>query len=147
MVKCVGVIESPKGSNKGDSVTKWLKLVGINYAAPWCGVFTGIKSVEGVSEPSFISGRAKSYAISGYAYQLSDVIYGNYTIKAGDWRVKSRKGGGHVDTFISWDNEKQEGYVIGGNVNDQVSIRKVTLRSMIADQTTHIVDIKGFYNY
>lgn len=146
-MKCVGITEVPKGSNKGDSITRWLRIAGINYPAPWCGVFTGIKSVQGYSDPAFISGLARAYAISGYSYQLSDVIFGNYIPKSGDWRIKTRKGGGHVDIFISWDEKLKEGYVIGGNVDDKVSIRKVTLQSMLADRTTHVVDIKGFINY
>ena len=37
--------------------------------------------------------------------------------------------------------------MIGGNVGDKMSIRKVTLSSLIAGGTTHVVHISGFYNY
>lgn len=140
-IKCVGVAEQPKGSNAGDSVTKWNKMMGFNYPVAWCGNFQGVKC-DGLTIPQKRSGTAVGYAVKGYAFQLSDVIYGNYIPKPGDWRVKTRKGGHHVDCFVSWDKIKNEGYVIGGNVSDMVTIRKVTLKSMIADGTTHIVDVR-----
>lgn len=143
----LGIKEEPIGSNKGDSIDVWLYRTLIKYPAPWCGSFVGNMLLQGNAGPNPLSARAKSYAVRGYAYQLSDVLYGNYIPKVGNLRIKSREGGGHVDIFISWDNEKQEGYVIGGNVGDKVAIRKVTLKSMIADRTTHIVDIKGIYYY
>lgn len=143
----VGIVEVPKGSNRGDSISQWLGLTNIFYDAPWCGSFVGAKSRYGKAKPNFVSASARAYAVKGYAYQLSDIIYGNYIPKPGDWRVKMRKGGGHVDIFLAWDNEKQEGFVIGGNVDDGVRIRKVTLKSMLADKSTHIVDVKGYYNY
>lgn len=147
MVKCIDVKENPMGSNRGDSVTKWTKEYGILYPVPWCGIVIGIKLEQGKASPLIKSASAKAYAKKGYSYKLSDVIYKNYIPKAGDLRVKRRTGGGHVDMFISWDSVKNEGYLIGGNVGDKVSIRKVTISSMIADGTTHIVSLKGFYNY
>lgn len=143
----LGIKEEPLGSNWGEDVKNILAAVKIHFKAPWCGGFVGDVLMLGKAGPNPLSGRAKSYAVPGYSYQLSDVLYGNYIPKRGDVRVKSRKGGGHVDVFVSWDNEKQEGFVIGGNVGDKVAIRKVTLKSMIADRTTHIVDIKGIYYY
>jgi hypothetical protein len=89
------------------------------------------------------SARAISFAVKGYSWKLSDIIYGRYVPKAGDYRVKTRRGGNHVDVFLSWDNEEKIGFVIGGNVDDRVKIRKVTLRSMIADGTTHITEVKS----
>lgn len=143
----LGITEEPLGSNKGDSIEIWLKLSGVNFPAPWCGSFVGAKLLYGGAHPYLLSARARNYIIKGFAYTLSDVIYGNYKIKSGDLRVKSRKGGGHVDIFLAWNKDKEEGFVIGGNVSDKVSIRKVTLRSMIADRTTHIINIKGIYYY
>ena len=143
----LGITEQPIGSNWGKDVEEILAAVRIYFKAPWCGGFVGDVLMEGKAGPNALSGRAKAYAVKGYSYQLSDVLYGNYTPKSGDVRVKSRKGGGHVDIFVSWDRKKEEGYVIGGNVGDKVAIRKVTLKSMIADRTTHIVDIKGIYYY
>lgn len=50
-----------------------------------------------------------------------------------------------MDIFVSWDKLKKEGIVIGGNVGDAVSMRKISLQTMIADGTTHIVDVRGTY--
>ena len=147
MLVCEGLKEIPKGSNDNDSIRKWRATFGIKQPVAWCGIFAGYKSEEGKASPFFKSAWAQAYAITGYTYHLSDIIYGNYTPKPGDWRVKKRTGGGHVETFISWDTANKSGYVIGGNVNDAVTIRKVTLQSMIADGTTYIVDVRGYFNY
>lgn len=147
MLNCVGVKEKPKGSNRGDSVDKWSrKDFKYKYPVPWCAIFGSVKSKQGqVVSPKVWSARAKDFAVVGYRYQLSDVIYKNYIPKPGDYRTKTRKGGGHIDIIVSWDTLKQEGYVIGGNVSDAVSIRKVTLKSMIADGTKFITDVRGCY--
>jgi hypothetical protein len=147
MLECLHVVEKPLGSNRGDSIDIWRKYFGFKIPVPWCAIFTGIKLEQGSAYPIILSARARDYAIKGYSYTLSDVIYGNYTPKAGDLRVKLRPGGAHVDTFISWDAVNQRGFVIGGNVGDKVQIREVTIRSMIADRTTHIVEIKGFHDW
>ena len=98
-----------------------------------------------VLSPIVWSAQAIKFAVKGYSHPLSDVIYDRYVPKPGDYRVKSRRGGNHVDIFISWDKLKKEGIVIGGNVGDKVSMRKVTLQSMIMDGTTHITDVRGTY--
>ncbi|MCO5250701.1 MAG: septal ring lytic transglycosylase RlpA family protein [Candidatus Kapabacteria bacterium] len=147
MLECLDVVEQPKGSNRGDSIDVWRKMFGFDTPVPWCGIFGGLKSKEGKAYPIVFSARAKDYALIGFSYTISDVIYGNYIPKAGDWRVKGRAGGHHVDTFVSWDTANQKGVIIGGNVNDAVQMREITLRSMIADGTTHIVDVTGFYDW
>jgi rare lipoprotein A len=43
--------------------------------------------------------------------------------------------------IVSWDTLKMEGWVIGGNVGDAVTMRKVMIRSMMLDGTRHIVDV------
>lgn len=139
----LGIKEEPKGSNKGDSITKWLRITKINYPAAWCGSFVGNKLLESGSKPLILSARAAAYRAKNRCYKLSDVIYNNYEIKPGDLRVKSRVGGNHVDIFISWNQTKKSGYVIGGNVDDKVQIRKVTIQSMINDRTTDIVSINS----
>lgn len=137
----MGVKEAPKGSNKGDSVSKWQKPYGIN-GEPWCAVIIGEKAKQGkVISPRIYSASSLRYIVKNYSWKLSDVIAGRYIPKAGDYRVKRRKGGGHIDMFVSWDTVKQEGIVIGGNVDDAVKLRKVTIKSMIADRTTHITEV------
>jgi|GEM_PF-3061348 len=147
MLECLHVVEQPKGSNRGDSIDIWRKYFGFLYPVPWCGIFGGIKSKEGKAYPIIMSARARDYAVIGRTYALSDVIYGNYIPKPGDWRVKRRPGGAHVDTFVSWDTLAQEGIIIGGNVNDAVKMREITLRGMIADGTTHITDVASYYEF
>jgi rare lipoprotein A len=147
MLECIDVVEVPKGSNRGDSIDKWRQYFGFTFPVPWCGIFTGLKSYHGKATPVVLSALARDYAVTGFTYTLSDVIYGNYIPKPGDWRVKLRQGGAHVDTFISWDTANQRGIIIGGNVNDAVQMREVTLRGMIADRTTHITDVNGLYEW
>lgn len=115
------------------------------FNAPWCAMSVSDWLKKGGATPIVWSARAKDFAIKGHIWKLSDIIYHRYTPKPGDLRVKSRRGGNHVDMFISWDADKQEGLIIGGNVSDKVSIRKITLQTMIADGTTHITDIRGIY--
>lgn len=138
----LGVKEQPKGSNRGkqvDAYNSFLKLI----AVPWCGT-SGSKWLDKSDyRPRVKSGRAKDFAVKKYSHTLNQVLHGFYNPKPGDFRVKTRRGGHHIDFFVSWDKNKQEGYVIGGNVSDAVTIRKVTLRSMIADGTTHIVEVKN----
>lgn len=147
MIKDINVKETPKGSNRGDSIDKWTRQYGFTYPVAWCGIVIGIKLRDNFATPKIMSASARAYAVKKYSYQLSDVIYNNYTPKVGDLRVKLRKGGGHVDMVMQWDTANKKGLVIGGNVNDKISVRPVTIQSMIADRTTHIVDIQGYYNY
>jgi hypothetical protein len=97
--------------------------------------------------PIIKSQKAKSFAYATRSHTLNQVQFGYYVPKCGDYRVKSRTGGNHVDVFVSWDTSQQAGWVIGGNVNDKVSVRMVTLQSMVADGTTALVEVDGFYNY
>lgn len=89
---------------------------------------------------------AKSFATKN-SYGINDIMFNNYIPKAGDYRVKRRSGGNHVDMLIAWNKADKSGYLIGGNVGDKVCIRKVTIKSLIADGTTHITSVKGNYNY
>ena len=89
---------------------------------------------------------AKNFATSK-SYGINDIMFDNYVPRVGDYRVKTRRGGHHVDLFIAWNKADTSGYVIGGNVGDKVCIRKVTIKSMIADGTTHITSVKGNYDY
>ena len=138
--------ESPKASNKGVWVDKFNRYCKV-YAAPWCAsVQSNMADMGKVIYPRIKSARAKDFA-QGKTHSLNQINFGIYVPKCGDYRVKSRRGGHHVDVFLSWDKDKKEGYVIGGNVSDKVTMRKVTLQSMIADGTTHITDVTGYYDY
>jgi hypothetical protein len=98
-------------------------------------------------EPRVHSARARAFSEHGHSHALNDIIFNRYIPKAGDYRVKTRRGGNHVDMIISWDTIKNSGILIGGNVNDRITIRECSIQSFIADGTTHIIDVKGSYNY
>lgn len=138
--------ESPKGSNRGFEVDKFNRFCKL-LEVPWCATSQSTWADLGkVIFPRIKSGRARDFA-RGKTWTINDIIYHRYTPKIGDYRVKTRRGGHHVDVFLTWDAQQKSGYVIGGNVSDKVSIRKVTLSSMIADGTTHITEVQGYFDY
>lgn len=139
------VKETPPKSNRGDYIDSLQRIFGFK-TAPWCAMSASDWSRKGlIIEPKVWSARAIDFAVKGYVWKLSDIIYNRYTPKPGDYRVKTRRGGNHVDIFISWDTLAKTGLVIGGNVNDAVTIRKVSLQTMIADGTTHITEVTSTY--
>ena len=89
---------------------------------------------------------AKSFA-KGKTHTISEVIFDKYVPKTGDYRVKTRRGGNHVDVVISWNKKTKRGLLLGGNVGDKISIREFTEKSMVADGTKCITEVKGNYNY
>jgi hypothetical protein len=118
------------------------------YAVPWCAssLSSWIEFDETIA-PKVKSARAKDFAVKAYSHSLMDIELGLYTPKAGDIRVKTRRGGNHVDVFVEWDKQSKTGVLIGGNVSDKVKLRNVTLKSMIADGTTDIIEVRGNYQY
>lgn len=145
-IECLGVHEKPAGSNRGDSIDAWIKLFKFKRPVPWCAIFASIKSRQGgVIKPKVWSARANDFIVKGCTRKLTDILYNRYIPQPGDYKIKRRKGGAHVDIFLSWDSETKTGTVIGGNVNDRVKIRKVSLRSMIQDGTKGITMVAGTY--
>ena len=141
----IGLTEDPLGSNRGGYIDSLQQLFGFR-AAPWCAMFASDVSRRGnVQTPQVWSARAIDFAVRGYSYRLSDIIYNRYAPKPGDYLVKTRRGGNHVDIFTEWDADNRSGKVLGGNVSDAVTVRNVTLQSMIADGTTHITEVLGSY--
>ncbi|MFP4528520.1 MAG: hypothetical protein ACLFQX_08225 [Candidatus Kapaibacterium sp.] len=135
--------EIPLGSNKdnGGFIDSSNKFCGL-YKVPWCASSQSLANFKGeVISPKIRSARAKDFA-TGKTHSLNDLIMGLYAPKYGDYRVKTRRGGNHVDVFIEWNDSTKSGFIIGGNVSDRVTIRKVTLQSMIADGTTHITEVE-----
>ena len=142
------VVEEPKGSNRGHPIDDWRKEFKIKKPVPWCAIFGSVKSKKGkVLRPKVWSCAARDFVIKKRSWKLADVIYGRYKPKPGDYRVKTRRGGNHIDIFVEWDDKKKEGKVIGGNVADRVLLRRVTLQRMIADGTTHITEVDGCHRY
>jgi len=135
----------PPKSNRGEYINFLQDTFGFRNA-PWCAMSASDWARQGkVTEPKVWSARARNFAVKGYIWKLSDIIYNRYTPKPGDYRVKTRRGGNHVDIFVSWDTLKKEGIIIGGNVSDAVTYRKISLQTMITDGTTHITEVTGYY--
>jgi hypothetical protein len=147
-VELLGVVERPWASNRGEPIDTWRRSFNIVEPVPWCGIYASVASRRGhVTEPYVHSSIAREFVVRGHSRRLSDVIYGRFVPRPGDYRVKTRRGGNHVDIIVSWDDDAQEGLLIGGNVGHAVSLRRFSLRSMMADGTTHITRVKGFHNY
>lgn len=138
------VREEPLGSNSGDWIDDFNEFCGLTEC-PWCASNVSFADHHGKVENPVKSARAKDHSKGGYS--LQDVNLGLYVPKPGDKRVKTRRGGHHVDYILSWDSQTDSGWLIGGNVGDAVTIRSITLKQMVLDGTTHIVDIKGKYDY
>lgn len=134
----MGIHETPKGSNRGVEVDKYNAFFKLK-AVPWCGTFGSEIVRENNLTPYVQSARAISFAVNGHS--IMDIVHNIYIPKPGDYRVKTRRGGNHIDFIVKWDTLKQEGIVVGGNVSDAVTPRKVTIKSMIADGTTDIVPV------
>ena len=138
--------EQPKASNKGKYIDNWNKAFGLSKV-PWCASSQSVWNKEGlVIYPIIHSAAAKAFA-KGKKHTINDVYYERYIPKAGDYRVKSRRGGNHVDVVISWNQDSAKGLLLGGNVGDKVSLREFTVKSMIADGTICITEVKGTYDY
>lgn len=92
--------------------------------------------------PKVKSGRAIHFAVKGYRYHLSDLIYGRIELEGGDLVVQNN----HVDMIVDYDKTTKRGHKIGGNVSDRVKVRPFSLEGLIDDQVVYIVKVKGMYN-
>ena len=120
------ISEQPLGSNAGDSVSVWnKKIIGIDRV-PWCGTYGSYLTQITDATPKFKTGRAIGF-LTDKSYTLKQVMRGNIIPKRGWAVVKSRVGGNHIDFVIDYDKTTHILTVIGGNVGDRVSIRKVKL--------------------
>lgn len=138
--------EKPKASNKGMYINDWNSSFKMK-AIPWCASSMSAWSAEGhVIKPIVKSAAARSFR-KGTVHSLSEINRNLYVPKPGDYRVKSRRGGNHVDLIIAWNAKNNSGLLLGGNVSDKVSLRKVTLKSMVGDGTTGITEVVGNYDY
>jgi len=79
-------------------------------------------------KPKIWSARAIDFAPKGKALSMNNVHFKLYKPKAGDYIVKSRKGGNHVDELIG-QLPNGKWLAIGGNVGDMVTTREVSLMS------------------
>lgn len=141
-----GVTEIPSGSNRGEFIDKWESEFHMKGVA-WCAIFQSVMNRDGEALPRIWSADAKRFICRDYSYKISDVIYGRYLPKPGDYRVKGTPGKAHIDAVVSWDTAAQTGVLIGGNVSNSVKLRAVTLKSLIFDGTTHITAVAGRHEY
>lgn len=111
----------------------------------WCGVFIHEVSVQGRNKIVVRTAAAASFIAAGKVWTMQDVAMGKYVPKPADLRIKKRDGGNHVDIFWSWKDDR--GIAIGGNVSNSVKARPVSIQSMIADRTTYIIEVEGYYGY
>ena len=116
--------EIPLGSNSGpvvDSINKFCHV----KACAWCGSTASV--CRDGTLPYVRSALAIDHAPVGYRVSIQQVILGSYIPKPGDFLVKARVGGHHVDILIEYDAETMTAIVGGGNVGDAVTIRKVKI--------------------
>jgi len=111
----------------------------------WCGVFIHEAISQGKNAIVVRTAAAAGFIAAGKIWTMQDVAMGRYVPKSGDLRIKKRHGGNHVDIVWSWDNDK--GILIGGNVSNSVKARPASIQSMIADKTTYIIEVNGYYGY
>ena len=141
----MGVVETPLSSNKGEYIDDWNQFLNL-IAVPWCASEKSWFNELGLATPQIKSARAKDFAVEKRIWTAKQIMLGKYIPKPGDYLVKSRRGGHHVDTFVEWDSEKEQGILLGGNVNDRVMLRNVTLKDITLWGAV-ITEIDGFYNY
>lgn len=136
------VREQPKGSNKGDSVSKWSKEIFKRDAVYWCAIYQSELVLICKTYPNIKSAQAIKFIVKGYSINAKDVYTGKVEMPIPCFAVKGRKGGNHVDLCIAYDKQTREMTVIGGNVNDAVTLRKVKL--LITDRFgyTHFTKVQ-----
>ena len=116
----LGLVENPKGSNKGGPIMDWTRYAGYSSPQPWCGIF-----VKAMASSKFGIGWANMESVThGYTGTIVD------RAKAKGWL---RKGGASVPTgslFVKGGPTGHVGIVleagtttfrtVEGNVNDGV---------------------------
>lgn len=123
--KELGVKEIP-GSGSNPRVEQYHDTAkGFNWKddVPWCGSFVAfvmIKAGKGSVKNAF---RAKAWQKFG---KLTS------TPVLGAIAVKSRKGGGHVGFVVGISSSGRSIYLLGGNQNDEVNIKKYPKNVFIA---------------
>lgn len=111
--KYLYVRESPKGSNRGPEIDRWLQSVGSSRGSPWCAAFAYGCYVESDIPWSWAkSGRVQTLVESGVLAHAS-------TAKPGDLIVFYFKGlGRYAHIAICQKNTKKFLTTIDGNTSD-----------------------------
>jgi hypothetical protein len=92
----VGVTESPLSSNRGEYIDDWNEFLKM-LAVPWCATEKSWFNKQGLATPQIKSARAKDFAYEKRTWTAKQIMLGKYNPKPGDYLVKSRRGGHHVD--------------------------------------------------
>jgi uncharacterized protein (TIGR02594 family) len=120
-----------KGSEHNDRVVYYHSFSAGKYSTdevPWCGSFVAMcMKKAGYDLPKYPE-RALSWL--NFETNLEEP-------KIGSIAVKGRKGGGHVGFVVATDGEDL--YLLGGNQNDEVNIRRYKVKDFI--------DFRGPRNY
>lgn len=122
-MKEIGTKEVP-GSGDNPRVLEYHAVSGgySEDAVPWCGSFVNwVMKMDGHGTVQ-IPARAKSWLEFGMT--VGEPIVGCVA-------VKSRSGGGHVGFVVTVDKYKNELYLLGGNQNDEVNIKKYKISTFM----------------
>lgn len=112
-----------RGSEHNPDVLRYHSYSAGKYSTdevPWCGSFAAMCMAESKYDLPLYPERALSWLNFG---RNADGP------KIGSIAIKGRKGGGHVGFVISCDGD--ELYLLGGNQNDEVNIRKYKITDFI----------------
>jgi uncharacterized protein (TIGR02594 family) len=125
-LKIYGTKEVP-GSGNNPEIMSWAKELGITWytedSIPWCGLGMGIVAHRAGKELPKELLRAKSWAEFGTAVAPENASFG-------DTLVFSRKGGGHVGTYIGESTKTY--HVLGANQGDAISIVEIQKSRLFA---------------
>jgi len=116
-MKEIGTREIPGAAHDHD-VLKYHAVSGgfETDEVPWCGSFVNwVMRTAGEERTVKVPARAKSWLKFGVS--SVDPVYGSIA-------VKSRKGGGHVGFVVGKDQSEKYLYILGGNQNDAVNVKK-----------------------
>ncbi len=136
------VRERPKNSNKGDSVSKWSKSIYGKDGVYWCAIYQSQLVKYCNSYPTIKSAQAIKFIVKGYSINVKDVFTNKLKMPIPCFAIKGRKGGNHVDLCIDYDKDKRIMTVVGGNVNDAVTLRKVKLEITDRFGYTHFTKVQ-----
>jgi len=115
-----GSASNPRVEQYHDAVAGWASW---KDDVPWCGSFVGfimIKAGQGKVSNSF---RAKSW--KNYGKRVMEPVLGAIA-------VKDRRGGGHVGFVVGISSNGKYLYILGGNQNDEVNIKRYS-KSVFTD--------------
>lgn len=132
LAKNRNVKESPKGSNKGVEVNKYLKSTGLGGGYPWCMafvyyIFEELSKKLNISNPLPKTAGVMNHwekAPSDLKIAIRDVRRDVNLLRPGQVFIMKRKGGkgyGHTGIVIDVDPKKETFTTMEGNTNDQKS--------------------------